>query len=257
MRNHKQLLAVACILAVAIIAASFSFVFAQERTYFNITDTTFAGKTTFTMYEHDASKLASSYYPHYMAVYIIGTADDDESLVVTGNFSANTTVMDGAVIMLWESQYGPWGNKTAYDAQNMSACAYGPDYFFICWGLQGDYTQGWLGNTKPYLTLEGVGLRVNWDNETVEAFGTAQLQSRIYSHRSGNVSTLTKIKANTMLQLWQTAGAPHQLAYKSGSSLPVLTGGATCWACLWASFPSWLCDWLYYHFGIDICGGPE
>jgi len=257
MRVHKRLLAVVGILAIALILSAFSFVLAQEETYFSVSNTTFAGRTTFTLYEHDGTKLASSYSIHYMAVYIIDTADDDESLIVTGNFSANTTALDGAVIMLWESQYGPWANKTAYDAKNMSTCSVGPDYFFICWGMQGDYVEKWYGNTKPYLTLEGVGLRVDWDNETVESFGTAQLQSKIYSHRSGNVSTLTKLNTRTMVQLWQTAGAPHQLSYKSASNLPLMTSGATCWACLWAEFPAWLCDWLYAHFGIDLCYTPE
>lgn len=255
MRNHKRLLAVASILVVALILTAFSVVLAQEETYFDIAGESFAGRTTITFYEHDGTKLGSSESVRYMAVYIVDTADDDESLIVTGNFSANTTAMNGAVIMLWESEYGPWGNKTAYDAQNMSACAYGPDYFFICWGLQGDYTSGFFRNSKPFLTLEGVGLRVDWELEEVISFGTAQLKSKIYSHGTGNQSVMTKLVANTMVQQWIVDGAPHELAYKSGSRLPVLTDGATCWACLWSGFPEWLCDWLYAHFGIDLC--PE
>lgn len=255
MRNHKRLLAVVSILAIALIASAFSYVFAAAPTYFSVANTTFAGRTTFTMYEHDGSKLGSNYTIHYMAVYVIDTADDDESLIATGNFSDNTTVLDGAVIMLWKSQYGPWGNATAYAAKNMSACTYGPDFFFVCWGLQGDYTHGFWGNTKPYLTLEGVGLSVDWDQEEVISFGTAQLKSKIYSHGSGNTTEMTKVVADTMLQLWQVDGAPHHLAYKSGSSLPVMDGATTCWDCLWRGFPEWLCDWMLAHFGVALCGG--
>jgi hypothetical protein len=254
MRNHKRLIAVVSILAVALIASAFSVVFAAAPVYFDIEDASFAGRTTITFYEHDGTKLGSNDTIHYMAAYIVGLADDDESLVMTGNFSANTTLPNGAVIMLWKSQYGPWGNATAYATQNMSTCTYGPDYFFICWGLQGDYTRsGFWGNSKPYLTLEGVGLCVDWDQEEVVSFGTAQLKSKIYSTGSGNATTMTKIKADTMLQLWQVAGGPHHLAYKSGSNLPVLDDGSTCWACLWRGFPEWLCDWMYAHFGIDLC----
>jgi hypothetical protein len=254
MKNHKRLIAVVSILAVALIASAFSYVFAAVPTYFDIGGGSFAGRATFTLYEHDGSKLGSNYSVHYMAVYIVNTADDDESLIMSGNFSANTTLPNGAVILLWESQYGPWANKTAYDAKNMSTCSVGPDYFFICWGLQGDYSHGFWGNSKPYLTLEGVGLRVDWDQEEVISFGTAQLKSKIYSRGSGNTTEMTKINADTMLQLWQVDGAPHHLAYKAGSSLSVLEGGATCWACLWSGFPAWLCDWLLAHFDIDLCG---
>ena len=246
-------MAVVSILAVALIASAFSFVFAADPAYFSVANSTFAGRTTFTLYEHDGTRLGSNYSVHYMAVYVIETADDDESLIMSGNFSANTTLPNGAVIMLWESQYGPWANSTAYAAKNMSTCSVGPDYFFICWGLQGDYTRGFWANSKPYLTLEGVGLRVDWDLEEVISFGTAQLKSRIYSTGSGNATEMTKIKADTLLQLWQAGGAPHHLAYKTGSNLLVMEDGYTCWDCLWRGFPQWLCDWLLAHFDIDLC----
>ena len=237
-----------------------SFVAAQDEDYLTLEGAGFAGRCNLRFYEHDASKVATTESIRYIVVYILSQADDDESLIMSGNWSAGTTVPNGALVMGWTSIYGPYHDRDAYEAQNCSECDVAPDYFWVAWGLQGDYATRWMGYNSPYLTLDGIGLGVDWDSETVESLGEISMRGRMSIRRVSGEPELRYYRPQIMIQALHLANnttidAPHWNTYKGASSkLSYMEDGADCWDNLLGDY-SFICDWLYDHFGLDIC--PE
>ena len=256
----KWKVGLAVTLATALVLLAIVPVFAQEElTYLTLEGTGFAGRVNMRFYEHDASKVDRDESIRYMVVYVLNQSDDEESLIMSGSWSGNTTVPNGALVMAWNSIYGPYTDKEAYDAKNCSECTVAPDYFWVAWGAQGDYSTGlWGRPTKPYLTLDGIGLGVDWDESAVLSFGEISLRGRMVLTRSGNETEARYYKPQVLIQMLQvesdTMAEPHWSSYQSRYKLYWEEDGADCWDNLLGDF-SFICDWIYDHFGLDIC--PE
>lgn len=244
---------------VLIIGVMASVVLAQdEPNYLTLEGAGFAGRCNLRFYEHDGSRVDSSEAIRYMVVYILNQAADEESLIMSGNWSANTTGPNGALVMGWESRYGPYVDEEAYEALNCTECTVPPDYFWVTWGLQGDYTQSGRSYSRPYLTLDGVGLGVDWDAEEVLSLGEISLRGRIKITGNTTDPVMVYYKPKIMVQAMQIdddeVDAPHWNSYKGSAKLNWMETGAGCWNNLLDDI-EFICDWLYTHFGIDIC--PE
>jgi hypothetical protein len=249
MKNIKKwtLVGVSLVLLLSLLVANL--VYAAGPTYFLTGEEVFGGRTNFALYEDDADKLSSDKNIRYVMVDVWALADDDSSLIMWGNFSANATLLWGATVLLWKNTYGPWVDKAAYDSHNMSACNVSPDYFYFCWGYQGNWREGSWSNSKPYLTLSGLGGGI--ESDVVTSFGSTSMRGRLYSSRNG---TLTKLKTDFTTQLQQVvAGAPHWNGAKNGITLNLLDDGEACLRCLSGDWMFILCDWVYEHFGINLC----
>ena len=247
----KKIVMIGLSLALLMVTLFAGFVYAAGPTYFDLTNATFMGRTNFALYQDDGTKLSSTENIRYAMVFIWSPAYDDESIIMYGNWSANQTTLDGGIVLLWKSQYGPWGTEEAYDAHNMSACIVPSDYQFLVWGLQGNYNPGFFGYSKPYLTLSGLGVEANWETMDVSAFGSCDLRGRLYSYRNG---TLKSYKTSLGLQLLQIAGAPHWNCHPNSLNLKYEPTGSVCVQCLVGDGYYWLCEWIYQHTGVMICG---
>jgi hypothetical protein len=233
-------------------------VLADSPTYLALEGEGFAGQCNIRLYTDTGSRASSNTTIHYLAIYIMNQADDEDSLIMSGNWTANTTVPNGALVMAWTSKYGPYPDRDSYIAHNCSTCNVTPDYFWITYGAQGDYsTSFWGGFTKPYLTLGGIGLGIDWGEEDVTSFGQIQLRGKIGLKKVSNVTTLYSYKPQVMLQSTLVAddaiNAPHQNAY-TNVNLRWVENETDCWDNLIGN-TTFICDWLETHFGLDIC--PE
>jgi len=259
MKNIRRnlLLGLLCILITVAIALP---VFAvDEPTYVSLEGAGFAGRCNLRFYQDNAGRAASNESVRYMVVWVLNQDTDEESLIMSGNWSANTTAPNGALVMGWRSLYGPYPDATTYAAKNCSACNVTPDYLWVAWGLLGDYTiRGLFGRpTSPWLTLDGIGVGVDWDEEEVLSLGEISLRGQVALRVVNNVTTVVNYKPQVMIQALQVDGdavdAPHWNSWGS-AKLIWEEDGTDCWYNLSGNC-TFICDWLYEHFGLDIC--PE
>jgi hypothetical protein len=228
-------------------------------TYLNLEGEVFAGNCNLRFYETDGSRVSTTESIRFMAAYFYAQDDDWPSLLMSGDWASNTSGVTSAIVMGWTSRYGPYADYAAWKAHNCSACNVSPDYFWIVSGQIGDYSAGWFNRlTSPYMLLDGIGLGVDWGEETVESFGQVSMRGRIALRGAENDTTIRYWRPQIMVSAINVDGdeidEPGWSAYTGRPKLSWLEDGATCMESLLGDY-AFICDWLYAHFGIDIC--PE
>jgi len=215
----------------------------------------FAGRCNLRFYEADGSRVSTSESIRYMVVWTFAQADDSDSLLMAGEWAANTTIPAGVLVMGWKSIYGPYPDKASYTAKNCTTCNVTPDYFWVSWGLLGDYTAGVFSLSRPFMTLSGTGVGVDWGEEEVLSLGTIALRGRIALSGAVNDTTIRYYKPSVTVQAMQLNSSaldtPHWSAYGS-VKLDWQADGDDCWDNLCGNY-SFVCDWLYAHFGLSLC----
>jgi hypothetical protein len=221
----------------------------------------FAGRCNIKLYEQDGSRVSGTESIRYMVVYFLSQLDDESSIIMSGNWTAGNISPFGALVMGWKSIYGPYYDKEAYVTENCTSCNVTPDYFWLTWGTQGDYTSGWFGwPTRPYVCLSGYGVSVDWDEEELTSIGTISLRGRMRLSRDGDDVVPNRYIPQTMIQAIGTdegdVAVPHWNAYSGGSRLYWEPDGPDCWDNILGEY-DFICEFFYEIFGIDLCGLEE
>jgi hypothetical protein len=232
----------------------------SELTYLTLADEVFMGNCGLRFYEDDGGRVATAETIHFMAVYVLAQDTDWPSLLMSGDWASNTSGRAAVLVMGWTDKYGPYTDKASWKAHNCSACTVAPDYFWVCWGDVGDYSRGWFSLSKPYINLNGVGLGIDWDEETVESFGEISMRGRVALRGTVEATEIRYYKPSTMLSMVNVDGdelaEPAWNAYSSSPKLYWIEDGATCMASLLGDY-AFICDWLYAHFGVLLCPDEE